>query len=608
MNKKDLIPVIILVALIPVWYLVDQWVFVPQMRQKLEAQAKQAREETTDAASFETNGVPSSVSIETNTVAIVAAPDLPVVEDLPPAQEFIETIGNETIRLELTSIGGGIKSVTLQAKNKKGEFLYPLKNEKNSAPMVIDFSDFPALAYEADELGLSAETSYALVKSDDGKSVTLTKDFGSLLVERTIALDENYLLKVKDRFISKVDQPVSLPSMRILTGRMKNPEDTQAMKGLSILGVDSHTADGQINYWGRKLTKLYKSAGQPAELEGVVLEGMANTAVDWVSAKNMFFAQILSPGKASATMEIWSQKDGAEKGSVLENVSAALVFKKEVIDAGKALERNYTYYVGPKSYSILKAADKELHFEGVMEFKTIGFWKFMNILMEPSRKALLWTLNLLNGLCHNYGVAIILLTFVVRVLFWPLTHKSTESMKRMQELQPQIKAIQAKYKSNPQRMQQETMALYKENKVNPMGGCLPMLLQMPVLFALFSVLRNAIELRYSSFLWISDLSSPENLFAGAFKIPLLGWDALNILPIVMTGSMIWQQKLSAPSTAAATPEQLQQQKMMMYMMPIMMLFFFYTMPSGLTLYWTTSNLLMIAQTSIRNMRKKMADA
>ncbi|MBN2684728.1 MAG: membrane protein insertase YidC, partial [Pontiellaceae bacterium] len=244
--------------------------------------------------------------------------------------------------------------------------------------------------------------------------------------------------------------------------------------------------------------------------------------------------------------------------------------------------------------------------EGVMEFKTIGGWKFMNILMEPSRKALLWTLNRFDDIFHNYGVAIILLTLVVRVLFWPLTHKSTESMKRMQELQPQIKALQVKYKSNPQRMQQETMALYKENKVNPMGGCLPMLLQMPVLFALFSVLRNAIELRYSSFLWISDLSSPENLFAGAFKIPLLGWDALNILPIVMAGSMIWQQKVSAPSTAAATPEQQQQQKMMMYMMPIMMLVFFYTMPSGLTLYWTTSNLLMIAQTSIRNMRKKVA--
>jgi YidC/Oxa1 family membrane protein insertase len=205
---------------------------------------------------------------------------------------------------------------------------------------------------------------------------------------------------------------------------------------------------------------------------------------------------------------------------------------------------------------------------------------------------------------RNYGIAIILLTLLIRILFWPLTHKSTESMRRMQEIQPEIKALQAKYgKSNPQKLQQETMKLYKEKKVNPMGGCLPMFVQIPVFIALFTVLRNAIELRYSGFLWIADLSTAENLMAG--KIPFVG--ALNILPIVMSLSMIWQQKLSSPGTAA-TPEQQQQQKMMMFMMPIMMLFFFYSMPSGLVLYWTTSNLLMIAQTSMRNLKKKPAEA
>ena len=212
--------------------------------------------------------------------------------------------------------------------------------------------------------------------------------------------------------------------------------------------------------------------------------------------------------------------------------------------------------------------------------------------MYPIKKALLW------GLIHfaifgNYGIAILILTILVRVIFWPLTHKGTESMKRMQALQPQMKAIKEKYKDNPQRVQQETMALYKENKVNPMGGCLPMFIQVPVFIALFAVLRSAIELRYSSFLWISDLSEPENLFAG--MIPVVG--SLNILPLLMSATMMWQQKLT-PTAGDA-----QQQKMMAVMMPVMMLFFFYSMPSGLVLYWTTSQVLMIVQLLIKKKKE-----
>jgi YidC/Oxa1 family membrane protein insertase len=221
----------------------------------------------------------------------------------------------------------------------------------------------------------------------------------------------------------------------------------------------------------------------------------------------------------------------------------------------------------------------------------------MNPIMYPIKKALLW------GLIHfavfgNYGIAILILTILVRVIFWPLTHKGTESMKRMQALQPQMKEIKEQYKDNPQMQQQKTMALYKENKVNPMGGCLPMFIQIPVFIALFAVLRSAIELRYSGFLWIRDLSEPENLFAGMFTIPIIGWDALNILPILMAATMMWQQKLT-PTAGDA-----QQQKMMAVMMPIMMLFFFYSMPSGLVLYWTTSQVLMIAQMLIK--KKKAA--
>ena len=153
----------------------------------------------------------------------------------------------------------------------------------------------------------------------------------------------------------------------------------------------------------------------------------------------------------------------------------------------------------------------------------------------------------------------------------------------MQEIQPKLKEIQAKFKDNPQKMQQETFAVYRENKVNPFSSCLPMLIQIPVFIALFTVLRSAVELRYAPFLWIIDLSEPENLLAGVLPIPL------NILPILMAATMALQSYLT-PS--GGDP---QQQKIMMVMMPIMMLLMFYSFPSALSLYWTVSQVLSIIQ-------------
>ena len=189
-----------------------------------------------------------------------------------------------------------------------------------------------------------------------------------------------------------------------------------------------------------------------------------------------------------------------------------------------------------------------------------------------------------------------MLTIIVRVVFWPVTHKSTESMKRMAQVAPLVNALREKYKDNPTKQQQEIMALYKEHKVNPLGGCLPMLIQIPVFFALFTVLRSAIELRFADFLWIKDLSEPENLFQG--MIPFVG--SLNLLPLLMSFTMWLQMKLS-PSAGDPT-----QQKMMAVMMPIMMLFFLYSFAAGLALYWTTQNVLMIIQQLL--MKRKNAAA
>ena len=601
MNKKDLVPVIVLALLIPLWMFVDRAFLAEKLPSPKPVPKEQRAEEQVPTGS-------ASALSATGTAQTTAPAQTPAeIDTTVPVDEVTETLENERLNIEFTSIGGGVKSVTLSS--------YPELNEKESAPVILDFSDRAALSYTG-LTGIGPEESVNIEKADDGKSVTLTKVWNTgAEYRRTITIGNDYALTVNDQFINASSAPWNIPSIRLLTGNMKNPEDVQSMKGMSIIGADSYSESEGIKYWGKvkglggtAVQKIFKKSGKPESID-VVPEGMAHEVVNWVSAKNKFFAQIISPDEPSATMSIISSRDTSQKSMVPTSIATALDFKAATLGAGETLNLNYTYYIGPKNYSVLKDAGHK--FEKVMEFQTTGFWSFMNWIMEPARMFLLWALNMFYAVVKNYGVAIILLTVLMRILFWPLTHKSTQKMRenseKMQVIQPKIKAVQEKYKGQAQRIQQETMKIYQENNFNPMammGGCLPMMLQMPVFFALFTVLRNAIELRYSGFLWIADLSQPENLFAGS--IPLIG--SLNILPVLMSISMIFQQKLSSPMNAAATPEQQQQQKMMMYMMPVMMLFFFYSMPSGLTLYWTTSNLLMIIQTSVYNWRKKRKEA
>jgi YidC/Oxa1 family membrane protein insertase len=180
----------------------------------------------------------------------------------------------------------------------------------------------------------------------------------------------------------------------------------------------------------------------------------------------------------------------------------------------------------------------------------------------------------------NFGIVIIVLSLLVKVVFHPLTAASMKSMAAMQRIQPEVKKLQAKYKKDPQKMNQEVMELYKKHKVNPIGGCLPMIIQMPVLIALYQVFLHAIDLRQASFLlWINDLSSPDMLFEVA-GFPI------RALPLIMYGSAYLQQMMTPTDP---------RQRVTMHLMNIFLLFIFYSLPSGLVLYWTVTNLLTAAQ-------------
>lgn len=264
----------------------------------------------------------------------------------------------------------------------------------------------------------------------------------------------------------------------------------------------------------------------------------------------------------------------------------SLVSNRSVIDTG------FSVYCGPKSGKILKKYD-DFKNDNVYLSKT-ELSKISPPIVWGLGNVLGWCLKVLYSLVKNYGLAIIILTIILKALLSPLMINSMKSSQKMRSLQPKISELQAKYKDKPEMLNQKTMELYKKAGFNPMSGCLPMLLQMPFLFAMYQLLDRMFELKGASFLWIKDLAMPDALITFSFTIPLLNINSLNILPILMVISQIFQS-LMTPGM-----ESNPQAKMMIWLMPLMFFFFFYNVSSGLVLYWTVMNLLGIIQQLIMN--------
>ncbi len=294
--------------------------------------------------------------------------------------------------------------------------------------------------------------------------------------------------------------------------------------------------------------------------------------VDWIGYGDNYFITALVPIISEGPWNILIEKKGAD--GLTESRLTAL--KPSSGSAGQGVEvLNLGIYFGPKDIDRLNALGHNLS-------KAINFGWF-----DPIAKPLLYFLKFLYRYIHNYGLAIIIVTVLIKVAFWPLAQKSAKSMKTMQKLQPKMAKLKEKYGKDKEKMNKELMQLYKTYKVNPMGGCLPMLLQIPVFFALYKVLLQSIELRHAPFmLWINDLSAPDRLMIPGVSIPYLG--GIPVLTLLMGVSMFLQQKLS-PSSLDPT------QARMMQFLPVIFTCMFINFPSGLVLYWLINNVLTIAQ-------------
>ena len=293
--------------------------------------------------------------------------------------------------------------------------------------------------------------------------------------------------------------------------------------------------------------------------------------ISWIALQSRYFMSGLIPDQ----IEDSSLHLAEESGDIL---NARYLQAEKAIQPGTQYTYKYRLYMGPKSMQQLKKVGNHLD-------KLINFGMF-DFIAKPC----VWLMNLFYSVIPNYGVAIIILTLLVKLILWPLGTKSYKSMSEMKKLQPLMKEIREKYKNDKKKMNEEIMGLYRTYKINPLGGCLPMVVQLPVFFALYRMLYEAIELRHAPFfLWINDLSAPDRLFHFDFSIPFMQPPyGIPVLTLIMGATMLLQQKMSPPMGDAA------QAKMMMFM-PLVFTVIFINFSSGLVLYWLTNNILSIAQ-------------
>ncbi len=366
-----------------------------------------------------------------------------------------------------------------------------------------------------------------------------------------------------------------------------SPEEYTIGLNVNIKNGSSHTFNDKIKLSLIKYFKqekaMYGFEGPSAlinnKLEQIKTKKLEDKSIfsgdfKWIALQDRYFMSSILPlnneDAEEGTMKLLFKDNILEAHYILPNI---------MVNPGTQKKIEYKLFLGPKSMKVLKKIGHSLD-------KAIDFGMF-DILAKPC----LWIMNFLHdNLIQNYGIAIIILTIFTKILLWPLGAKSYKSMGEMKKIQPLMVELREKYKNDKKKMNQEVMLLYKTYKVNPLGGCLPMVVQIPVFFALYRMLYEAIELRHAPFfLWINDLSAPDRLFNFDFSIPFMQAPyGIPVLTIIMGGSMLLQQKMSPPMGDPA------QAKMMMFM-PVIFTVIFINFSSGLVLYWLTNNLLSIAQ-------------
>jgi YidC/Oxa1 family membrane protein insertase len=517
-----------------------------------------------------TSGAPAQVQAAAQQPALLAGTALArpatsalyasAVAQTSRAAETLVTLSNELMDCVFSADGGDIYEIRLDRTPtvKKG----PVDTAfapSNNWQMPLQLLPLGGVATGTKTFAVARQSATAVAFSGElAPGLSLRKEY---------RLDTNaYILKAAFTFRNTGANAIVLSNdYSVLIGRIMRvaaPGDRYARRGCDLVVRDDAA--------GKTALKRFD-----ANKKDVVQH--VNGPIDWCGVRNKYFTHIVIPENDFLSVDILSlgPADNREVSPVAQVAFPTLA-------PGAEYTWHVTLYAGPKALeylgTIAGAVGKSDHFEQVLH---LGWSAFI------AKPILVYGLKGLYSVVHNYGLAIVIITVLIKILTWPLQTKSFRSMQSMQKLQPEIKALQEKHSKDPRKLQEETMLLYRKHGVNPLGGCFPLVLQLPIFIALYSALSNSIELWGASFLWINDLSMPDTVATLPFTLPFLG-DGVNPLPLMMTAASIGQQVLT-PHTGDKS------QQKMMYMLPAVFMFIFYRMPSGLVLYWFINQLLTMVQ-------------
>jgi YidC/Oxa1 family membrane protein insertase len=506
-----------------------------------------------------------AASIASATPLAVAPAAPKAAEPVPSFPEKIETLRNSDIELRLTNRGGGIKEAVLLRQMAEKDKPVVLNSGEN-APIgaIIEQPSAPTLP----EFTAATESDSAVqFERTTPEQITIRKRFS---FASSPEQKDNYVIEMDIEVRNNGSQPYANMSGGYLVALGSaapiHAKDYPSYTRLAwcIAGKAKGIDVGWFQSSGGFLG-VGQRAARPFYEENIA-------GAEWVAVSSQFFTTLIAPLEAKAN-RVWGRSFEIQRApdQKLLGIEGALGMPGFQLQPDKTYAARFEIYAGPKIYHRL--AQLEHNEAEIMDF---GMFKLVC-------QFLLNFMNLLHSWLHDYGLAILALTTIIKLTLWPIQNKANRSMRQMAALSPKMQELKEKYKDDPTRMNQEVMKLYKQYGINPVGGCLPMMIQIPIFFGLFKMLGQAVELRNAKFLWVKDLSQPDTIA----HLPLLGWP-INIIPLCMAATQIWLMAMT-PKTGDPT-----QRRVMMFT-PLIFLFICYNFAAALALYYTAQNLFSILQ-------------
>jgi len=492
-------------------------------------------------------------------------------------EEDVITIDSDLFKAEMTNEGGRIRKFYLKNYETWYHKQFPESDFYNThVQLVNDGGDFNLLFVT--KSGKLINTKNLPFKASlDNYEYSISPD-DSLTLKYTYSLGEDReIVKSYTFYGNKYSSEVNIELINLDDFISSYTYDVMWENGINFVehnSVDEATFSNVSAYSGGE------QVVEDASSDGDQVKKDITGEVDWIGVKNKYFGIIISPDHPYSDGGAYLEgTHKTTKWGAREYYSATLKVPFQNKDYQKD---SFLLYIGPMDYELLDSYNR--NFDSMYDFGSIFG---LQILRPISEYVILPLFLFLHKFIPNYGFVIIIFTLIIKLALYPLTKQSYKSMKRMQMLQPKIKELKEKYKDDQQKVQKETMKLYSTYGINPAGGCLPMVLQMPILFALFTFFKVTIEIRHEPFiLWITNLSSPDIIATLPFKIPLFGVDQISGLALLLGVTMFIQQKMSVKDPS---------QKALVYIMPVMFTALFMSFPSGLNLYYFMFNLFSIAQ-------------